>query len=159
VQRSGATPHFAATTTTPVGARFHGKPEQRKDIVGIVAAHNIPYVATASVGNIPDLKKKLLKVRAIRGSSFIVIYSTCTLGWRFDPAQTIKVAKLAIDTGAWPLYEIEKGKTTINVEPKWTPLEEYLKLQRRFKHMTKEEIDELQKEIKASWDALKKASQ
>lgn len=155
VQRSGATPRYASTTTSPVGARFHGKPEQRKHIGLIAAAHNIPYVASASIGNIPDMKMKIEKAKSIRGSSFIFIHTPCTLGWRFDPSLTIKVARLAIETGAWKLYEMEKGVLTLNVEPKFTPIEEYLKLQGRYKHLTKEEIAQIQKEVKADWEALK----
>lgn len=155
IQRSGATPKFAATTTSQVGKKLHGKPESRKHIGLIASAHNIPYIASASVGNLPDLKRKLLKAKETRGSSFIFIHSPCTLGWRFDPSQTINVAKLAIETGAWKLYEMEKGRLTINHEPKFTLVEEYLKIQGRFKHLTKEEIEQIQAEIKADWEALK----
>lgn len=155
VQRSGATPHYAATTTSPIGSKIRGKPERRKDLALIGAAHKIQYVATASVGNLPDLKRKLLKAKGIRGASLIVIYSTCMLGWRFDTNQTIKVARLAVDTGAWKLYEIENGRMTINAEPKFTPVEEYLKLQGRFKHLRPDEIAQIQSDINADWESLK----
>lgn len=155
VQRSSATPHLAWTTTSPVGKRIHGKLEPRKHIGLIAAAHNIPYVAAASIGNLPDLKRKLLKAKAVRGASFILIHAPGPLEWRFDPSLTIKIAKLAIETGAAHLYEMERGKLTINVEPKFTPIEEYLKLQGRFRHLTPEEIAQIQEEIKADWLALK----
>jgi pyruvate ferredoxin oxidoreductase beta subunit len=155
VQRSSATPHFAATTTSPAGKKIHGKMEPRKHIGLIAAAHNIPYIAAASIGNLPDLKRKLLKAKGIRGASFILIHAPGPLEWRFDPAFTPKIARLAIDTGAAHLYEMENGSMTINVEPKFTPIEEYLKLQGRFKHLTPEEIAQIQKEVKMDWTALK----
>jgi hypothetical protein len=155
VQRSGATPHFAATTTSPVGKIHHGKEGPRKHIGLISAAHNIPYAASASVGNIFDLKRKVEKAKDIRGSSFILVHTPCNVGWRFPSNLTIEVARLAIETGAWKLYEFENGKLTLNYEPKFTPVEEYLKLQGRFKHLTKEEIEKIQKEIIIDWNALK----
>jgi pyruvate ferredoxin oxidoreductase beta subunit len=155
VQRSGATSHFAATTTSPVGKIHRGKREPRKHIGLISAAHNIPYAASASVGNIFDLKRKVEKAKNVRGSSFIFIHTPCNVGWRFPPNLTIEVAKLAIETGAWKLYEFENGKLTLNYEPKFIPVEEYLKLQGRFKHLTKEEIEMIQKEIIYDWNALK----
>lgn len=154
VQRSGATPHYAATTTSPAGKEMHGKPELRKHLGLIAAAHNIPYIATASVGNLADLKKKLLKAKTTRGASCIIIHTPCTLGWRFLPSLTIKVARLAVDTGAWKLYEMEYGRLILGVEPKFTPVEEYLKLQGRFRHLTAEEIARIQHEVKADWQAL-----
>jgi pyruvate/2-oxoacid:ferredoxin oxidoreductase beta subunit len=155
VQRSGATPHFAATTTSPVGRIHRGKEGPRKHIGLISAAHNIPYAASASVGNIFDLKRKVEKAKDIRGSSFILVHTPCNVGWRFPPNLTIEVARLAIETGAWKLYEFENGKLTLNYEPKFTPVEEYLKIQGRFKHLTKEEIEKIQKEIISDWNALK----
>ena len=155
VQRSSATPKYAATTTSPAGKEIHGKMEKRKHIGLIAAAHNIPYVASASIGNLPDLKRKLEKAKKIKGSSFILIHTPCVLAWRYDPSLTIHIARLAIETGAAHLYEMENGKLTINVEPKFTPIEEYLKLQGRYKHLTKEEIEEIQRNIKIDWQALK----
>lgn len=155
VQRSGATPHFAATTTSPAGKRVHGKQEPRKHIGLISAAHNVPYAASASVGNLPDLRKKVEKAKKTHGSAFILIHTPCVLGWRFDPSQTITIAKLAIDTGAWKLYEFEKGKLTLNIEPKFIPIEQYLKVQGRFRHLTEAEIAQIQREVKADWEALK----
>jgi len=155
IQRSSATPIFASTTTSPAGKKIHGKMEPKKHIGLIAAGHNIPYIASASVGNLPDLKMKLEKAKKIRGSSFILIHTPCVLGWRYDPSLTIKIARLAIETGMTHLYEMEKGKLTVNVEPKFTPVEEYLKLQGRFKHLTKEEIEKIQEEVHIDWQALK----
>lgn len=155
VQRSGATPHFAATTTSPAGKKIHGKQEPRKHIGLIAAAHNIQYVAAASIGNLPDLKRKLLKAKEVRGASFIFIHAPGPLEWRFDPSLTIRIARLAIETGVAHIYEMERGSMTINIEPNFTPIEEFLKLQGRFKHLTPEEIAQIQKEVKMDWAALK----
>lgn len=155
VQRSSATPHFAATTTSPAGKRIHGKPESRKHIGLIAAAHNIPYIAAASIGNMPDLKRKLLKAKETKGASFILIYAPGPLEWRFDPSLTIKIAKLAIEVGATHLYEMDNGVLKLNVEPKFTPIEEFLKLQGRFKHLTPAEVAQIQREVKMDLAALK----
>ncbi len=155
VQRSGATPRFAVTTTSPHGKIHRGKKESRKHIGLISAAHNVPYAASASVGNIFDLKRKVEKAKEVNGASFILIHTPCNVGWGFPPNMTIEIAKLAIDTGAWKLYEFENGRLTLNYEPKFIPVEKYLKLQRRFKHLTDEEIEMIQKEIIYDWNALK----
>ncbi|MEM2974624.1 MAG: thiamine pyrophosphate-dependent enzyme [Candidatus Micrarchaeia archaeon] len=155
VQRSGATPRFANTTTSPVGKKLRGKQETRKHIGLIAAAHNIAYVATASVGNLPDLKRKLLKAKGIRGSSVIIIYATCTFGWKFDTNLTIKMARLAMQSGMWKLYEFDNGRLIINVEPTFEGLEEYFSLQRRYRHISPTEIEIIKKDIKADWEFLK----
>jgi pyruvate ferredoxin oxidoreductase beta subunit len=155
VQRSSATPRFANTTTSPVGSKLHGKQEPRKHIGLIAAAHNVAYVATASVGNLPDLKRKLLKAKETRGASVIIIYASCTFGWKFDTNLTIKMARLAMQSGMWKLYEFDHGKLVMNQEPTFEGLEEYFKLQKRYRHIKPDEIEIIKKDIKADWEFLK----
>lgn len=143
IQGSGSTSHMAATTTTP-----GGKPSPRKNMLEIAAAHGIPYAASASVGYIDDLKKKVAKAKNIAGPSYLHIHTPCPTGWGFDPALTIEVAKTAVQTGAWVLCEIREGKLELNRKiGKSKPVEAFLKLQKRFKHLTGEDIKKIQLEI------------
>jgi len=150
VQRSGLTPFEASTTTAPAGRESWGKTTDKKPMPEIAAAHGIPYVATASVGYYADLQKKVKKALSIKGPKYIQIHCPCPLGWIHDPALTIKVARTAVQTGLIPLIEMENGKlTSVRKIPKKKPVEEYLKLQGRFKHLFKkpggeEEIKRIQ---------------
>jgi pyruvate ferredoxin oxidoreductase beta subunit len=150
VQRSGLTPFEASTTTAPSGKVSWGKPTDKKPMVEIAAAHGIPYAATASVGYYADLQKKVKKALSIKGPKYLQIHCPCPLGWAHDPALTIKVAQIAVQTGLIPLVEIEHGKlTAVRKIAKKKPVEEYLKLQGRFKHLLKkaggsEEIKRIQ---------------
>ncbi|MDI6845053.1 MAG: 3-methyl-2-oxobutanoate dehydrogenase subunit beta [Candidatus Saccharicenans sp.] len=150
IQRSSATPFGAWTTTTPVK---HYKKERKKDIIGIMAAHGIPYIATASVAYPEDMVKKFKKAREIRGTRFILIFAPCPAGWKSRPEDTIKLARLAVQTGYFPLIEIEKGeKWTLNLKLKERkPIAEYLKLQGRFRHLSEEEIAAIQQEVDERW--------
>ncbi len=140
VQRSGLTPLHAHTTTSPAGKVWHGNKTNKKDMPAIAAAHHIPYVATASVGYPADLQKKVKKALSIRGPKYLHLYVPCPLGWGSDPALTIKIAKLVVETGLFPLYEMEDGKITgVRRLAKRKPVEEYLKLQKRFTHLLKTE--------------------
>jgi len=141
IQGSSSTPYLASTTTTPAG-----KPTGRKDLMQIAIAHDIPYAATASIHNLTDLKKKVQKAKDTDGPSLLHIHTPCPTGWRYDPAKTIELARAAVQTGCWILYEYENGAVTINYKPKaLAPVEEYIGLQGRFKGLTKEQIEELQK--------------
>ncbi len=151
IQRSGSTPFGAWTTTTPVGKVKAGKANFKKDMPQIMMAHNVPYVATASVGHIQDFINKFEKAKKIKGFRFIQVYCPCPTGWRSDTAKTIELCKLAVDTGMWTLYESENGKVTINRKPKMTPVQEYLKLQGRFRHMKEEDIKTLQDWVTKKW--------
>lgn len=152
IQRSGATPYKAWTTTTPVGDVEAGKEEYKKDVPRIMIAHDAPYVATATLGYIPDLLKKLEKAKNKKGCfRYLQIYSPCPPGWRMDSSLGARVSKMVVDTGLWTLYEFEDGKMTINRKPKMTPVEDYLKLQGRFRHFTKEDIARLQKYAEEKW--------
>ncbi len=146
VQKSGATPYGAATTTTSVGSVHRGKETERKPIAEIVAAHGVKYVASASVAYYADLQMKLRKAKAVQGPSFVVIDAPCCLGAGFDGGITYKVAKLNVGSRLWFLYEIENGKYKLNFNPaNPKPVREYLELQKRFKHLDAAQIDHIQK--------------
>jgi len=155
IQRSSATPIGAWTTTTPVK---HYKKERKKDIIGIMAAHGIPYIATASVAYPEDMVKKFKKAREIKGTRFIHVFAPCPAGWKSRPEDTVKLARLAVQTGYFPLYEIEDGERwTLNLKVKERkPIAEYLKLQGRFRHLKEEEIALIQQEVDARWARILK---
>lgn len=150
VQMSSATPKFAYTTTTPLGNPF-----ERKPITKILAAHRAPYVATACVCEPIDFINKLKKAAKIRGPKFIDLLTPCPTGWGFDPSNTIEIGREAVQSGAWPLYEIESGKFTLNSR-KTKSVREYLLLQARFAHLKEREIKEIQDWINEEWKLLQK---
>ena len=138
VQRSSATPMGANTTTSQAGKVQKGKTVHSKNLTEIMAAHDLPYVAQTTVGYWMDATRKFEKAFAITGPKFINTYSPCVPGWGYHMSQTVKISKLAVETNLWPLYEIENGKYTINIKnpkEKRKPIEEFLKLQVRFKHL------------------------
>ena len=150
IQRSGSTPTYARTTTSPPGKVSVGNLRPKKDLPQIAVAHGIPYVAVASVGYPMDLDRKVRKALSIRGPKYVQIHVPCPLGWGTDPSRTIDYARLAVNTGLYPLYEVEEGVTTVVRIPRRAPVEEYLKGQVRFRHLfegagRKEEIAEIQK--------------
>lgn len=148
IQRSGATPLGAWTTTTPVGKVWHGEWRPKKDIIGIALAHRVPYVATINPAYLPDLYMKINKAMNVKGPKLIHAFSPCVPGWRYEPALTITIAKLAVQTGIWVNYEIENGVLRVTTPvPKRKPVREYLKLQGRFRHLTEEEISTIQKYV------------
>ena len=151
-QRSGATPFGSATTTSPAGRVHHGKELMKKPIVEIAAAHRIPYAASTSIGFPMDLARKVRKAQALKGSRFISIFSPCVPGWGYASNLTIQLAKDVVDCGLWKLYEIEKGQFRLNYRPqKRKPVKEYLFLQRRFRHLTDEEVARIQRSIDEEW--------
>lgn len=153
-QRSSATPWKAWTTTTP-GDMPKGEP--KKDIVAILAAHGIPYAATASIAFPQDLMAKVAKAKGIKGSRFIHILSPCPPGWKSEPQETIRLARLAVETRIFPLYEVEDGERyTITYEPKGLPVKEYLQRQGRFAHLSEEDIKNIQIATDKSWNRLQK---
>ncbi len=150
VQRSSATPEKAYTTTTPFGNPF-----KRKPITKIIAAHEIPYVATATIGHPLDFINKLKKAQKIKGAKFIDLLTPCQPGWGYNTNNAVKVSKAAVDTCAWPLYEIENGKFSLTYKPsKIKNIEEYFSLQKRFSHLKKEEIKEIQNIVLKEWEML-----
>ncbi len=155
-QRSGSTPFGASTTTEPAGKVIPGKTEFKKDLMKIVIGHDIPYAAKASVGNWLDLIKKAEKAFQVKGPKFLLVNSPCTTLWGFSNKSTIDIAKLLIETCAWPLYEYENGEYHLTYKPKEKkPIIEYLKTQRRFKHLLKPEnkhvVDTIQKHVDEKW--------
>ncbi|HNT30502.1 MAG TPA: thiamine pyrophosphate-dependent enzyme [bacterium] len=162
IQRSGATPFGASTTTTPAGKKVPGKMQKRKDLARIAAAHNIPYVAQASLSNLVDLTKKAEKAFSIRGPKVLVVLSPCNPGWNVPTDSMLSISKSAVETCFWPLYEVEDGhKYTINYKPREKkPIDEWLKNQRRFAHMLKPGnewlLQEAQKQVDEEWGKLLK---
>ncbi|MFQ6092797.1 MAG: 3-methyl-2-oxobutanoate dehydrogenase subunit beta [bacterium] len=152
IQRSSATPWGAWTTTTPVG---HFKDRPKKDIMMVMAAHKIPYAATASVAFPDDLIAKVKKAKEIRGTRFLHIFSPCPPGWKIPSEIAIRMARLAVETRVFPLYEIEDGERYIlNRQSNRTPVVEYLKQQGRFKHLTKSQMEAIQKNVDREWEKL-----
>lgn len=139
VQRSGLTPYDTDTRTSPSGKLSWGNRYLKKDMPAIAAAHGIPYIATASVAYPKDVQAKVKKALSITGPKYIQVHVPCPLGWKSDPALTIKVAKLAVETGLYPIFEMENGVVTKvrKIPNPSKPVTEYLKLQGRFAHLFK----------------------
>ena len=156
VQQSSLTPYGAKTTTSPVGDRIHGSTNTKKDMFEIVAAHKIKYAATASIGNIPDYIRKVEKASKIQGTSYIHVSAPCPTGWGVDSSDTVAIAREAIECGLWYLVEYENGNYKLNKNIKeFSSIEEYLKKQSRFKHLTKEEIEYIEKQREQKWQQLR----
>lgn len=145
IQRSGATPKGAVTTTTPGGCLTW-----KKNMPEIMAAHRIPYITVASIAWPDDLKSKILKAKKIKGLKYIQVCAPCQAGWRFDASMTIDLARLAVETGIYPVFEIENGIYKIDYpksDAKLKPIQEYLKLQGRFSHLKPEDIRAIQRRV------------
>jgi pyruvate/2-oxoacid:ferredoxin oxidoreductase beta subunit len=153
IQRSSATPYGAWTTTTPVK---HFKNRPKKDIDAIMAAHRIPYIATASIAYAEDVYKKAKKAKDIKGTRFLHIYAPCPTGWKSRPEDSVKLARMVVQNSIFPLYEIENGeKYTLSIKVKEKkPIIDYLKLQGRFRHLTEEQIKFMQEEVDKNWVRL-----
>ncbi len=160
-QRSSSTPMHARTSTTPVGTVTQGKREQKKNIPMIFAAHGVPYIATASVGYPEDLIAKINYGKTVEGFKMLIIHSPCPVGWRYDPAKTIEIARLGVQSGIWPLYEIIDGeKFKLNYKPReLKPVTEYLKPQARFRHVMDEDIASIQERTAEKWAKLLRADE
>ena len=168
IQRSGATVLGASTTTSPAGSVIPGKKQFSKDMTEIMVAHKIPYVAQASPGFYNDLISKATKAFNIKGPKFINIISPCPRGWRFDPERSIELARKAVETCVWPLYEVSNykyrltGLSRMIAEGKKekVPIEEYLRMQGRFSHLFNDKfkgvISDIQHKIDQDWEILKK---
>lgn len=152
VQRSSSTPYGAWTTTTP-GQEW--KKLRKKNIVEALVAHRIPYAATASIAFPEDLVRKVKKAKAIKGSRFLHIYASCPTGWRLPSELAVKIARMAVQTNIFPLYEVENGvRYTINYMPKGYLVREYFKLQGRFKHLTEADLEQIQHMVNEDWELL-----
>ncbi|MFA5125713.1 MAG: thiamine pyrophosphate-dependent enzyme [archaeon] len=155
IQRSGATFPYANTTTSPAGKVIPGKQQPKKPLPFIVAAHGAKYVASASVANLFDLKMKVQKALNTEGPSFLHIMVPCIPGWKIDSSSTMDVARKAMDTNVFPLYEIENGVLKFNYKPaEKKPVEEYLMIQGRFKHLTPEIIKKIQEYVDARYSFM-----
>lgn len=158
IQRSGATPYGAWTTTTPTG-----KKERKKDMPFIMAAHRIPYIATACPSYPMDFINKIRKAKEIKGTKFIHILAPCPTGWRYDTSKTVEIGRLAVQTGMWALFEIEYGKFKLNSpsdrlidKAKRKPVKEYLSLQGRFRKLTEDDIEKIQRWVDEDWERYRK---
>lgn len=164
VQRSGATPFGASTTTSPGGKLVPGKQQQRKDLTTILVAHHLGYVAQASIHNPIDLANKLKKGIENNGPSFLNILCPCIPGWKIAADMAVEMARHAVETCYWPLYEVENGVYTINYEPKEPqPVADWMFLQGRFKHLKdpkwKYAVEELQRQVDEHWGWLHRQAQ
>jgi pyruvate ferredoxin oxidoreductase beta subunit len=162
IQRSSGTPKYADTTTSPQGTVIPGKQQFKKDLTGVMVAHQIPYVAQSTLtSNFKDLYEKSEKAIYTKGPAFLNVLAPCPRGWRYDTPDLMKICKLAVDTCIWPLYEVENGVWKLNYKPKnKLPVAEYLKPQGRFKHLFTDEnralIDDIQEDIDRKWEELLK---
>jgi pyruvate ferredoxin oxidoreductase beta subunit len=161
IQRSSATPFGAMTTTSPPGKVSMGQKTQKKNMPAIAVAHNIPYVATANPSYPRDLIAKVQKAKTIKGAKYLHVYSVCPTGWRSAPERSIQLGKLAVETGLFPLYEVENGKYRLTKKlSKIKPLDEYLKLQGRFRHLTEDLRKQIQEKTNEDYaQLLKKVSE
>ncbi|MGA2159661.1 MAG: pyruvate synthase subunit PorB [Dehalococcoidia bacterium] len=156
IQRSSETPFGASTTTAPAGKFSIGQHTQKKNMPAIAAAHNIRYVATSCSSYPFDIMNKIEKAKQIKGPSYIHILSVCPTGWRSASNLTIKMGRLAVETGIFPMYEIEDGKYTLNFDyPKLRPVQDYLKPQGRFRHLTPENIAEIQEHVLTEFNRIR----
>jgi len=139
IQRSGATPFGAHTSTAPAGKVKQGKEQHRKDLTKILVAHNIPYVAQTTPFHWKDLQAKVEKALDVDGPAFLNVLMPCTVGWGFDPAMGMELCKMAVECNFWPLFEVENGSYSLTKKPKAerTPIVDWLKQQVRFKHLFK----------------------
>ena len=149
-QKSSSTPHFARTGSTPAG-----KTSRKKNLSEIMAAHGVPYVATASAGHLADLRNKVAKAKALRGTRLITVLIPCLDGWGLPDDAGLTAARYAVECGAFPLYEIEDGnRYTLSLREKTRPVAHYLALQRRYRGMAEADVATLQAEIDAAWAML-----
>jgi pyruvate ferredoxin oxidoreductase beta subunit len=156
IQRSSSTPFGAATTTSPAGKLKPGQITWKKNMGEIAVAHNIPYVATACSSYPFDLIEKVKKAARIEGPAYVHVLSVCPTGWRVPPNKAIWIGRQAVETGVFPLYEVENGKYRITVDvPELKPVLDYLKPQGRFRHLTPELIDQIQERVTREYNQLK----
>ena len=157
IQRSSATPYGASTSTSPVGKKGIGQITGKKNMPAIVAAHGIPYVATACPSYPFDLFDKVKRAQAVEGPAYIHVFSVCPTGWRSAPELSVKMGRLAVETGVFPLYEIVNGqyRLSMDISP-LRPVVEYTKAQGRFRHLTPDLLEQMQGRVIKSYEELKK---
>jgi pyruvate/2-oxoacid:ferredoxin oxidoreductase beta subunit len=151
IQRSSQTPWGAWTTTTPTGKKIG----QKKNLPMIMALHGIPYIATASIAYPQDLIAKTKKAMSIEGFRYIHVFAPCPTGWRSDPGKTIEIARLAVQSGMFNIYEIENGQVKISIKPKErVPVGDYTKIQGRFSQLKPDDLVKMQNYIDEQWKNL-----
>ena len=156
IQRSSATPFGASTTTSPAGKVSIGQVTWKKDMPAIAAAHNIPYVATACPSYPFDLMEKVKKGLAVDGLAYIHILSVCPTGWRCPGDLSVRIGRLAVKTGVFPLYEVENGRYKLNLDfPELLPVTDYMKLQGRFRHLKDDDIAIIQQHVNQKYAELR----
>jgi pyruvate ferredoxin oxidoreductase beta subunit len=156
IQRSSSTPYGAATTTSPAGKVKPGQLTWKKNMAAIAVAHNIPYAATACHSYPLDLMAKVEKAVATQGPSYLHVLSVCPTGWRCPGEQTIKIGRLAVETGMFPLYDVENGQYKLSYDPpELRPVTDYMKLQGRFRHLSEDTVGEIQERVKMEYARLK----
>ena len=156
IQRSSATPYGATTTTSPAGKVSIGQVTWKKNMPAIAVAHGIPYVATACPSYPFDLIAKIEKAAATIGPAYVHIFSVCPTGWRCATDLTIRIGRLAVETGVFPLYEVENGKYKLSFDfPTLRPIKDYMKLQGRFRHLSEGIINEIQSRVTKEYAELR----
>jgi pyruvate ferredoxin oxidoreductase beta subunit/2-oxoisovalerate ferredoxin oxidoreductase beta subunit len=149
-QKSSSTPRFARTGSTPAG-----KPTRKKNLIEIMAAHSIPYAATACAADLADLRRKVEKARALRGMRMLVLLVPCLDGWGVPEDQGVALARLALESGVFPLYEVEDGvRYTLNSAAPTRPVREYLRAQRRYAGLAQADVEALEREVQEGWRRL-----
>jgi pyruvate ferredoxin oxidoreductase beta subunit/2-oxoisovalerate ferredoxin oxidoreductase beta subunit len=149
-QKSSSTPHLASTGSTPAG-----KTSRKKNLTEIMAAHEVPYAATASAGHLPDLIAKVRKAKRMRGTRILTLLIPCIDGWGLADDAGLTAARYAVECGAFPLYEVEDGRRyTVNVRERTRPVADYVALQKRYRHLTPSDIEALQAEIDEGFSRL-----
>lgn len=157
IQKSGLTPYGTRTTTSPAGENLPGSVTTKKNMFEIVAAHDIAYAATASVGYLEDYMMKVEKAKSVKGTSYIHILAPCPTGWGTPSDITISLAKEAVDCGLWYLAEYENGEFKLNKDPKaFTPVADYVKKQGRFKHLSESDIEHLETQRDKKWMRMRR---
>ncbi len=152
MQRSSSTPAGAWTTPTPLP---HPKKERKKDLVGIMAAHHIPYVATATIAYPADFVRKVLKAKTMRGTRFFNLLAPCPTGWRFAPNLSVKLARMAVESRVFPLVEVEDGvRWTVQLPQQEISVRDYMKMQGRFGHLAEADIEAMEKFVHEEWELL-----
>ena len=158
VQRSGATPFGASTTTSPNGLESFGKAQRRKDMTAIAVAHHVPYVAQAASTHWHDLSAKVERAVAADGPAFLNVLTDCPVGWGHEPRLAKQVIDAAVETCFWPLYEVVDGRYRVTYTPRRAPVEEWLDSQQRFAHLFRPEnaelIGQIQTQVDADWNEL-----
>ena len=160
IQRSGATPFGASTTTSPSGLESFGKAQQRKDMTAIAIAHHVPYVGQAAASHWQDLGEKVERAAAADGPAFLNVLTNCPLGWGHEPRMSVRILDAAVNSCFWPLYEVVDGEYRLTYEPhEVVPVEDWLRPQKRFAHLLRPEnaeiVEEIQRRVTADWQSLR----